>query len=745
MTVYVDSQYAYGQIVRGSRALTGEWSRLLADDPAELAEFALNLGLLPEWVRAPGTPAECYDVGEVTRRRAIAAGAVPISFPRGTANVIATKTLQAAALDAARRGWHVFPLRPGTKVPAVRHWEHEAILDPEQIRQLWTADLRRRDGWFVPEPRNLGIACGPSELVVLDLDVPKTDDRTGWADHWRSHGITSGAQVLDTLAEQAGQALPHTYAVATPSGGRHLYFTAPDEVHVRNSAGRVGPMVDVRGEGGYVVGPGSRIHPHYYEPHNDTIDHGEPGYQLITDLDPITLPGWIADAATAGRNRDDQPDTDRRPDHSQGRSVGSRSDGYGAAALRGEVDRVRSAPVGQRNHTLNGAAYSLGQLVAAGALDHTDAVDALTDAAQTAGLTSAEIAATIYSGLRAGANNPRVLPPARAQHDGEAGRASAGLDQPEQAVGTRQDSDRADAKADLDRVFGLEPAVAVPIVAGLIIDAPPDERPVVLRDAATWIARLIDDDGTDGTDGQYALDALSAAARRTGMTKTEIDTTVAAGITQTAAPADLVDPIDDVEESTAQTTTPDPMPDRTVIRDTPQLSTGGAEVSVEGSALNEPVDADALVRVGTLQTRGVIDRAAWDATVTAVANRSAAVDRHQADGLVDQAQLSEGIDRNADRPVGQAPSAPAPEQLLDGPGSAETPIVDPEPAPMFPEGDSDPHQALDDAIGQARAVVEQLGSAPADHRRRSRDAAADTVREVRDDRPAYWAEPEVDL
>ena len=40
----------------------------------------------------PGTPDEHYDVVEAVRRRAVAAGAVPISYPRGTGNVIASRT-----------------------------------------------------------------------------------------------------------------------------------------------------------------------------------------------------------------------------------------------------------------------------------------------------------------------------------------------------------------------------------------------------------------------------------------------------------------------------------------------------------------------------------------------------------------------------------------------------------------------------------------------------------------------------
>ena len=53
------------------------------------------------------------------------------------------------------------------------------------------------------------------------------------------------------------------------------------------------------------------------------------------------------------------------------------------------------------------------------------------------------------------------------------------------------------------------------------------------------------------------------------------------------------------------------------------------------------------------------------------------------------------------------------------------------------------HAALDGAIEQARAAVAHLEATRAANRRRSRDDAPDT--DVHNDRPAYWAEPEVEL
>jgi hypothetical protein len=214
------------------------------------------------------------------------------------------------------------------------------------------------------------------------------------------------------LADQAGNTVPDTYAVGTASGGRHLYFTAPGEFHLRNSAGRLGPMIDVRGEGGYVVAAGSRLHAR--SDRDGSTKPGARSYRLVHGCPPAELPDWLTAAIAAERNRDDNPTAERpQIEGRKDRALDGRSDGYGAAALRGEVGRVRSAPVGQRNHTLNAAAYNLGQLIAAGALHQDRVVEALAVAAKTAGLETAETTATIESGLTAGARRPRVIPARR--------------------------------------------------------------------------------------------------------------------------------------------------------------------------------------------------------------------------------------------------------------------------------------------------------------------------------------------
>lgn len=87
MTVYVDNMRRQVKLGRWP----ARWSHLLADTSGELAEFARRLGLNPAWLQHGGTHREHYDVTETCRRKAIEAGAVPISYPRGTADLLARK------------------------------------------------------------------------------------------------------------------------------------------------------------------------------------------------------------------------------------------------------------------------------------------------------------------------------------------------------------------------------------------------------------------------------------------------------------------------------------------------------------------------------------------------------------------------------------------------------------------------------------------------------------------------------
>lgn len=141
-------------------------------------------------------------------------------------------TKLATALTLAEGGLFLFPLKPGTKVPAISDWENEASQDKELIEK-----------WFYPNnplnQPNIGIATGPSGLTVLDIDVK--NDKDGFS----------------TLVEKDYET-PSTFSVETPSGGMHHYYLRGDQ-DLRNTASKFGDGLDTRAMGGYVVGPSSVI------------------------------------------------------------------------------------------------------------------------------------------------------------------------------------------------------------------------------------------------------------------------------------------------------------------------------------------------------------------------------------------------------------------------------------------------------------------------------------------------------
>jgi hypothetical protein len=292
-----------------------------------------------------------------------------------------TSNLRAWALHFAERGWHVFPITPGAKKPPViDRWETRASTDSDQIHRWW-----RHTAYSV------GIATGPSGLVVVDLDTRKHDQPA--PDRWATLGISSGVGVLRMLARQHGTTVTPTYAVTTPSGGWHLYYTAPAGVALRNTHDVIGWKIDTRAHGGYVVAPGSPVPPS--------------GYELIDDRDPTGLPAWLHQVVMP------KPPT---AFSGPAQTTATNLDGYTSAAVRGEVHRVRMAPPGQHNAVLCRAAYALGQLVGAGLLDHTTARTELTTAADPligadCDCTPAEIARVITAGLATGARNPRRTTP----------------------------------------------------------------------------------------------------------------------------------------------------------------------------------------------------------------------------------------------------------------------------------------------------------------------------------------------
>ncbi|MFG2195785.1 bifunctional DNA primase/polymerase [Streptomyces sp. NPDC048639] len=282
-----------------------------------------------------------------------------------------------AALDAAAHGWHVFPLIPGDKRPAVRDWQTRATTDPDRITRCWTH-----------APYNIGVATGPSGLVVVDLDTPKDTNDTPPA-NWAADGVTSGEDVLAVLCERHSQPYPHdTNTVRTGRGGAHLYFTAPEGEKLRNTAAKLGWKVDTRAHGGYVVAAGSTV-------------AGRP-YTALYDAPVAPLPDWLCTLLRPAPLPPQMPVTIPLTAH-------DRRTAYLRTAVKAEVTRVKRSAPDEHNNALYLASVALGQLVAGGELSEAEVTAWLTEAAAQVGQKPREIPRTIASGLRAGAKRARKV------------------------------------------------------------------------------------------------------------------------------------------------------------------------------------------------------------------------------------------------------------------------------------------------------------------------------------------------
>ncbi|MEU3465956.1 bifunctional DNA primase/polymerase [Streptomyces sp. NPDC006733] len=279
-------------------------------------------------------------------------------------------TLLGAALEAAARGWYVIPLRPGDKPPALhgetrcpgtgdcagghRKWEQRATTDPDRIRRAWSA------GAF-----NVGIATGPSGLVVVDLDMPKPKD---------PKGTPSGVTTFKALCERAGHPVPATYRTRTASGGQHLYFTAPDGVRLSGTHDER-LKIDTRAWGGQVVAPGS-VTPH--------------GAYVILDALPVApFPGWLREALYP------LPKAARPVVVSLPTTI----DRYARTALEREVAAVAGAHEGGREAELFRAARAMGRFVAWGDLDRSTVEEAFQVAGESTGLPATQCRSTLRSAL----------------------------------------------------------------------------------------------------------------------------------------------------------------------------------------------------------------------------------------------------------------------------------------------------------------------------------------------------------
>lgn len=202
--------------------------------------------------------------------------------------------------------------------------------------------------------------------------------------------------MLAVLCERAGEPLPfETFTVRTRRGGTHLYFAAPDGPQLGNTEGDkgngLGWLIDTRANGGYVLGPGSYV---------DRPD-GTGAYEVLHNTTPAPLPPSLFQQLLPPPRPAPTPVHLALPDTRRG--------AYLHAAITRELERVATAPTGQRNGTLYLAAIALGQLVAGGALAETEVSILLEQQGVDAGLSRTETLHTVASGLKAGAKRPRTV------------------------------------------------------------------------------------------------------------------------------------------------------------------------------------------------------------------------------------------------------------------------------------------------------------------------------------------------
>jgi hypothetical protein len=269
----------------------------------------------------------------------------------------AVPTMLDAALAYARTHIPVFPCNPLDKQPLTPHGFKDATTDEAQIRAWWTQ-------W--PNAM-IGIPTGPvSGIWALDTDKDAVKQIDGEA----------------TLAqlEMRHSPLLRTRTSITPRGGRHRLFIWDDNALIRNSVGKIGPGIDVRGVGGYICVPPSQ-----------TANGGAYCWEDMK-VPPAPAPTWLTALAKTKR-------------------MSPRARG----ALDDECKKVASAQPGKRNNTLNTAAFNLFQLVASGELDEQDARDRLFEAAEICGLVADDGAPSVWGTINSGAAAGRQQPRPRSQ------------------------------------------------------------------------------------------------------------------------------------------------------------------------------------------------------------------------------------------------------------------------------------------------------------------------------------------
>jgi hypothetical protein len=179
------------------------------------------------------------------------------------------------ALKLAEQGFRIFPLQPGSKTPFKGSWKDMATTDPDMIRT-----------WF-ENNSSINYAVNPDDKHVV-IDIDRKPDEIDGLDNFVSLAVESDDW------DWADFDSWETFTVQTPSGkgGYHVYLRTDEAVG--NSHQLWPESIDIRGVGGYVVGPGSYL----------DAGEGKSGeYSVVKDAEPAPAPKWAKDRFRRGGER----------------------------------------------------------------------------------------------------------------------------------------------------------------------------------------------------------------------------------------------------------------------------------------------------------------------------------------------------------------------------------------------------------------------------------------------------------
>lgn len=233
-------------------------------------------------------------------------------------------------------GWDIFPLLPRRKTVYAHY-----VLDGngDTAPTAWSIDngWERLDDagvaayWPSPGSHNIGIATGArSGVWVLDVDVvfdsrEEEDPRTE-----QEIDLEDEAAAREYVAEMTGIEIPETLSVRTASGKWHFYFAMPldSSVYIKSSVSKLGPKIDVRGDGGMAMGICSSV----------VGDDGvERFYRVVRMVKPVQAPQELVDRV----KRAEQPILEAAP-ASVEKDIDSAADSLAQVWIEEELQSLRN-------------------------------------------------------------------------------------------------------------------------------------------------------------------------------------------------------------------------------------------------------------------------------------------------------------------------------------------------------------------------------------------------------------------